>query len=91
VRESHANQISLYVAYVLVYELLIGQGLKGKTALEKHILRNKSGLHASLERLKIRSKVKNVEDLLPEHIRAPGKFLNILDFPEILSTNNGTS
>ena len=62
--KSHVNQISLYVAYVLVYELLMGQGLKEKTTLEKRILRNKSGLHASLERLKIRSKVKNVEDFV---------------------------
>lgn len=57
---------------MLIYELLLGQGLKGKTSFEKLILRNKSNLHASLERLKIRKKVKSIEELLPENIRDLG-------------------
>jgi hypothetical protein len=64
------------MTYVLIYELLIGHGLKGKTSLEKLILMNKASLHASLERIKISHRVKHIEELLPEEIQNPGR--NIL-------------
>ncbi|KAL6057706.1 putative 28S rRNA (cytosine-C(5))-methyltransferase [Balamuthia mandrillaris] len=55
---------------IMVFDLILGKGkIQGGGNLKKMLLKYKSALVAALVRLKVRSKAKTNEDLLPEHIR----------------------
>ncbi len=57
------------MALVLVYDFLFGRGLQVGGQLKQVINRNKTSLHAALARMKVREKVVNNEDLLPQNIQ----------------------
>eukprot|EP00741_Cyanophora_paradoxa_P012044 tig00020592_g11639.t1 len=59
--------------YVLLYDLLVGPGIRGGGSAKKALLQHKSALNAALVRLKVKAKVKNTEELLPAHVRAAEK------------------
>ncbi|XP_013409950.1 probable 28S rRNA (cytosine-C(5))-methyltransferase [Lingula anatina] len=57
------------LAQVVVYDLLIGKGLKSDGNLKAAVWKHKAALSAELARLKVRAKVASNEGLLPEHVR----------------------
>jgi len=60
---------------VLLYELLIGKGLKGKNAFETALLKHKVPLAAEFARLKIRRKVKSNDELVADKQETEGEDL----------------
>ncbi|MGH0148240.1 UNVERIFIED_CONTAM: hypothetical protein FKN15_045848 [Acipenser sinensis] len=61
------------VAKVLVYDLLIGRGVKCGGSWKALIMKHRARLQAALARLKIKRKVSRNEDLLPKASQAQGK------------------
>eukprot|EP01091_Cochliopodium_minus_P009443 TRINITY_DN2323_c1_g1_i2.p1 TRINITY_DN2323_c1_g1~~TRINITY_DN2323_c1_g1_i2.p1 ORF type:complete len:525 (-),score=151.30 TRINITY_DN2323_c1_g1_i2:408-1982(-) len=71
IKESKIRQISGNLLNVLVYDMLIGEGIKGGGKLKKFISSQKPPLISALARLKIKHKARLNEELLPESIRNP--------------------
>ncbi|KAL5015511.1 hypothetical protein ScPMuIL_009781 [Solemya velum] len=65
-------QNDLVLAEVLVYDFLIGKGLKTAAKLKQAILRHKTEILAHCERLKVKAKVNTVRDLLPDAVKNKG-------------------
>ncbi|XP_070538415.1 28S rRNA (cytosine-C(5))-methyltransferase-like [Ptychodera flava] len=57
------------LAEILVYEHLFGKGLKCGGKLKSAIYSHKNALQAALSRLKVKAKVKDAEDLLPQQVK----------------------
>lgn len=56
------------MAMVLVYDFMFGCGLQVGGRWKQAITRNKTHLQAALARMKVRAKVINSKDLLPQNI-----------------------
>ncbi|TMS16370.1 putative 28S rRNA (cytosine-C(5))-methyltransferase [Larimichthys crocea] len=59
------TKLRLPLAKVLVYDLLMGQGLKCGGSWKAMMMKHRSRLQAVLARMKVKQKVSNNEDLLP--------------------------
>ncbi|TPX58127.1 hypothetical protein PhCBS80983_g03355 [Powellomyces hirtus] len=57
------------VATVLVYDFLFGRGLQTGGTYKEIIMKHKTRLQAELAKFKIKRKVKDNKELIPEHIR----------------------
>eukprot|EP01118_Nematostelium_gracile_P011656 TRINITY_DN4169_c0_g3_i2.p1 TRINITY_DN4169_c0_g3~~TRINITY_DN4169_c0_g3_i2.p1 ORF type:complete len:413 (-),score=108.26 TRINITY_DN4169_c0_g3_i2:13-1251(-) len=57
----------------MLYDYILGpkQDIKGGGQIKKLILSNKNAINSVLVRMKIKAKVKDTKDLLPEHLRNP--------------------
>ncbi|KAM4737199.1 28S rRNA (cytosine-C(5))-methyltransferase [Anableps anableps] len=64
------TKLKMPLAKVLVYDLLIGQGLKCGGTWKAKMMKHRPRLQAELARMKVRRKVSRNEDLLPA--RTPG-------------------
>ncbi|XP_047196326.1 probable 28S rRNA (cytosine-C(5))-methyltransferase isoform X3 [Hippoglossus stenolepis] len=65
-----------HLALVLVYDLLIGQGLKCGGSWKVMMMKHRSRLQAALARMKVKQKVSRNEDLLPAGVqKAAGESL----------------
>ncbi|XP_041096887.1 probable 28S rRNA (cytosine-C(5))-methyltransferase [Polyodon spathula] len=69
------KKLKMNVAKVLVYDLLIGRGVKCGGSWKALIMKHRARLQAALARLKIKRKVSRNEDLLPKASQAQGKQL----------------
>ncbi|XP_017343993.1 probable 28S rRNA (cytosine-C(5))-methyltransferase [Ictalurus punctatus] len=58
-----------HLAKVLVYDLLIGQGLKCGGSWKAMMLKHRSRLQAALARIKVKRKVSRNQDLLPPNVQ----------------------
>lgn len=55
--------------HVMVYDLLFGKGIQGGGQLKRLLTSYKTRLDSFLVRLKVRAKVSDVNDLIPQHLR----------------------
>lgn len=62
-------KLKMPLAKVLVYDLLIGRGLKCGGSWKTVMLKHRSRLQAALARLKVKQKVSKNEDLLPASVQ----------------------
>ncbi|KAJ8280313.1 hypothetical protein GJAV_G00053110 [Gymnothorax javanicus] len=60
------TKLKMNLAKVLVYDLLIGQGLKCGGTWKVMMMKHRSRLQAELARMKVKKKVSRNQDLLPE-------------------------
>ncbi|XP_019963935.2 28S rRNA (cytosine-C(5))-methyltransferase [Paralichthys olivaceus] len=60
-----------HLALVLVYDLLMGQGLKCGGSWKVTMMKHRSRLQAALARMKVKKKVSRNEDLLPAGVQQP--------------------
>ncbi|KAI8917288.1 S-adenosyl-L-methionine-dependent methyltransferase [Powellomyces hirtus] len=72
--EAEKQRVSLLklktgVATVLVYDFLFGRGLQTGGTYKEIIMKHKTRLQAELAKFKIKRKVKDSKELIPEHIR----------------------
>lgn len=65
------TKLRLPLAKVLVYDLLMGQGLKCGGSWKAMMMKHRSRLQAVLARMKVKQKVSNNEDLLPASVQRP--------------------
>ncbi|KAJ3294951.1 putative 28S rRNA (cytosine-C(5))-methyltransferase [Borealophlyctis nickersoniae] len=65
----HEKKIRPSVATVLVYDLLFGRGIGAGGTFKPCIMRHKARLQAELAKLKIKRRVKDNVDLIPDRIR----------------------
>ncbi|XP_062309733.1 probable 28S rRNA (cytosine-C(5))-methyltransferase [Osmerus eperlanus] len=65
------TKLKMNLAKVLVYDLLIGQGLKCGGGWKVVLMKHRSALHAALARMKIKKKVSRNQDLLPIAVQNP--------------------
>ncbi|XP_035391743.1 probable 28S rRNA (cytosine-C(5))-methyltransferase [Electrophorus electricus] len=63
------TKLRINLAKVLVYDLLIGRGLKCGGAWKAMLLKHRSRLHAALARMKVKHKVSRHQDLLPPSVQ----------------------
>lgn len=63
------TKLGKHLAKVLVYDLLMGQGLKCGGGLKVVMMRHRSRLEAALARMKVKQKVSRNEDLLPAGVK----------------------
>ncbi|XP_051539557.1 probable 28S rRNA (cytosine-C(5))-methyltransferase [Myxocyprinus asiaticus] len=63
------TKLRIHLAKVLVYDLLIGRGVKCGGAWKVMMLKHRSRLQAALARIKIKRKVSRNQDLLPTHFQ----------------------
>lgn len=63
------TKLKMHLAKVLVYDLLMGQGLKCGGAWKALLLKHRSRLQAALARMKVKQKVSRNEDLLPSSVQ----------------------
>ncbi|XP_058498895.1 probable 28S rRNA (cytosine-C(5))-methyltransferase [Solea solea] len=63
------TKLSMHQAKVLVYDLLMGQGLKCGGSWKVRIMKHRSRLQAALARMKVKHKVSRNEDLLPAGVQ----------------------
>ncbi|XP_029912132.1 28S rRNA (cytosine-C(5))-methyltransferase [Myripristis murdjan] len=63
------TKLRLPLAKVLVYDLLLGQGLKCGGSWKALLMKHRSRLQAELARMKIKQKVSRNEDLLPASVQ----------------------
>ncbi|XP_029292348.1 28S rRNA (cytosine-C(5))-methyltransferase [Cottoperca gobio] len=63
------THLRIYLAKVLVYDLLIGQGLKCGGAWKAMMMKHRARLQAVLARMKVKKKVSKNEDLLPASVK----------------------
>ncbi|XP_076876393.1 28S rRNA (cytosine-C(5))-methyltransferase [Brachyhypopomus gauderio] len=63
------TKLRIHLAKVLVYDLLIGRGLKCGGAWKTTILKHRPRLQAALARMKVKQKVSRNQDLLPPGVR----------------------
>lgn len=67
------TKLKMHLAKVLLYDLLIGRGLKCGGAWKAKMMKHRPRLQAELARMKVRRKVSRNEDLLPAGAqRSPG-------------------
>jgi hypothetical protein len=55
--------------YVVLYDFLFGQGIRGGGAVKRAVTENKTALRAALARLKVRRKVASNAELLPAQLQ----------------------
>ncbi|KAJ3050184.1 putative 28S rRNA (cytosine-C(5))-methyltransferase [Rhizophlyctis rosea] len=65
----HEKKIPPSVATVLTYDLLFGKGISGGGTFKPLIQKHKTRLQAELAKIKVKRKVKDNEELVPERIR----------------------
>lgn len=66
---------SLYILYVMIYDLLFGKGkIDGGGQLKKLVMQYKTNLTGELTKLKIKMKVRENFELVPEHLRTTSMF-----------------
>ncbi|KAK6322500.1 hypothetical protein J4Q44_G00072920 [Coregonus suidteri] len=65
------TKIKMNLAKVLVYDLVIGKGLKCGGAWKALMMKHRSRLQAALARMKIKQKVSRNQDLLPSSLQQP--------------------
>ncbi|XP_067382144.1 probable 28S rRNA (cytosine-C(5))-methyltransferase isoform X1 [Channa argus] len=63
------TKIRVQLAKVLVYDLLMGQGIKCGGSWKAMMMKHRSRLQAELARIKIKQKVSRNEDLLPARVQ----------------------
>ncbi|KAK1800369.1 hypothetical protein P4O66_005596, partial [Electrophorus voltai] len=63
------TKLRINLAKVLVYDLLIGRGLKCGGAWKAMLLKHRSRLQAALARMKVKHKVSRHQDLLPPSVQ----------------------
>ncbi|XP_051281038.1 probable 28S rRNA (cytosine-C(5))-methyltransferase [Dicentrarchus labrax] len=66
-----ATKLRIHLAKVLVYDLLMGQGLKCGGSWKAMMMKHRSRLQAVLARMKVKQKVSKNEDLLPVSVQQP--------------------
>lgn len=65
------TKLQMHLAKVLVYDLLMGQGVKCGGSWKAMMMKHRSRLQAELARMKIKQKVSRNEDLLPASVQQP--------------------
>uniref|UniRef100_A0A3P8T1G2 NOP2/Sun RNA methyltransferase 5 n=1 Tax=Amphiprion percula TaxID=161767 RepID=A0A3P8T1G2_AMPPE len=65
------TRLKMPLAQVLVYDLLMGQGLKCGGSWKAVMMKHRSRLQAELARMKVKQKVSRNEDLLPANLQQP--------------------
>ncbi|KAF6717328.1 putative 28S rRNA (cytosine-C(5))-methyltransferase [Oryzias melastigma] len=65
------TKLKLHLAKVLVYDLLMGQGLKCGGSFKSTMMKHRPRLQAELARMKVKRKVSRNEDLLPVEAQMP--------------------
>ncbi len=65
------TKLKMHMAKVLVYDLLIGQGLKCGGSWKTMMMKHRPRLQAALARMKVKQKVSKNEDLLPANVQEP--------------------
>jgi hypothetical protein len=55
--------------HVMVYDLLFGKGIQGGGQLKRLLTSYKTRLDSHLVRMKVKAKVSDVNDLIPQHLR----------------------
>lgn len=65
------TKVKIDLAKVLVYDLLIGQGLKCGGPWKALMMKHRSRLQAALARMKVKQKVSKNRDLLPASVQNP--------------------
>ncbi|XP_023283115.1 probable 28S rRNA (cytosine-C(5))-methyltransferase [Seriola lalandi dorsalis] len=63
------TKLKMHLAMVLVYDLVMGQGLKCGGSWKSTMMKHRSRLQAELARIKIKQKVSRNEDLLPAEVQ----------------------
>ncbi|XP_068193730.1 28S rRNA (cytosine-C(5))-methyltransferase [Antennarius striatus] len=63
------TKMRMHLAKVLVYDLLLGQGLKCGGSWKAKIMKHRPRLQAALARMKVKQKVSKNEDLLPTSVQ----------------------
>lgn len=63
------TKLQMHLAKVLVYDLLIGQGLKCGGSWKAVMMKHRSRLQSELARMKVKQKVSRNEDLLPARVQ----------------------
>lgn len=63
------TKLKMHLAKVLVYDLLMGQGLKCGGAWKATMMKHRPRLQAALARMKVKQKVSKNEDLLPASVQ----------------------
>lgn len=63
------TKLKMPLAKVLVYDLLLGQGLKCGGSWKAVMMKHRSRLQAALARMKVKLKVSKNEDLLPDNVK----------------------
>lgn len=66
------TKLQMHLAKVLVYDLLMGQGIKCGGSWKAMMMKHRSRLQAELARMKIKRKVSRNEDLLPASVQKLG-------------------
>lgn len=67
------TKLRMHMAMVLVYDLVIGQGLKCGGSWKTMMMKHRPRLQAALARMKVKQKVSKNEDLLPDRLKVlPG-------------------
>ncbi|XP_059189362.1 probable 28S rRNA (cytosine-C(5))-methyltransferase [Centropristis striata] len=66
------TKLRIHLAKVLVYDLLMGQGLKCGGSWKAMMMKHRSRLQAALARMKVKQKVSKNEDLLPVSVQQLG-------------------
>lgn len=66
------TKLKMPLAKVLVYDLLMGQGLKCGGSWKAAMMKHRARLHSVLARMKVKQKVSKNEDLLPKHMKQLG-------------------
>lgn len=65
------TKLKMPLAKVLVYDLLMGQGLKCGGSWKAVIMKHRARLQSVLARMKVKQKVSKNEDLLPKNLKQP--------------------
>ncbi|XP_040009851.1 probable 28S rRNA (cytosine-C(5))-methyltransferase [Xiphias gladius] len=65
------TKLKVHLAKVLVYDLLMGQGLKCGGSWKAVLMKHRSRLQSELARMKIKQRVSRNEDLLPASVQRP--------------------
>lgn len=63
------TKLKMPLAKVLVYDLLLGQGLKCGGSWKATMMKHRSRLQAALARMKVKQKVSKNDDLLPDNVK----------------------
>lgn len=57
------------MALILIYEMLFARGIRKQYPLRDSIMRHKTRLQAELTKIKVKRRVRDNRDLIPEKIR----------------------